>query len=57
MVCSLDGSTMFRDSMTGKALEAYELGFRLASTLIEQGADKLLDEARHQSMTSFEPIL
>jgi hydroxymethylbilane synthase len=57
MVCSLDGSTMLRDSITGKALEAYELGFRLASSLIEQGADKLLDEARHQSMASFEPIL
>lgn len=49
MVSSLDGSTMFRESVSGELSEAESLGRGLAETLISRGADTLLDEAREHA--------
>jgi hydroxymethylbilane synthase len=48
MVGSLDGTTVFRESITGDANDAESLGTRLADRLIEIGARKLLDTTREQ---------
>ncbi len=48
MVGSLDGSIIFRDSITGPAVAADELGIKLAELLISKGADRLLEEDRRQ---------
>ena len=51
LVGSLDGSVMFRETISGTPEEAEVLGTRLAEILIEQGAAKLLDAARAEADT------
>ncbi len=46
LVGSLDGSVVYRESVSGPAAEAAEIGIRLADKLIERGAAKLLDATR-----------
>lgn len=45
-VASVDGSELIRDSMEGEPEQPEELGIRLAERLLEQGADKILEEIR-----------
>ncbi|HTP79192.1 MAG TPA: hydroxymethylbilane synthase [Bacteroidota bacterium] len=47
MVGSLDGKRMVRGSVAGRMEDGTALGVKLAEQLIEQGADKILDEIRH----------
>ena len=51
LVGSLDGSVVFRETISGTLEEAEVLGTRLAEILIEQGAAKLLDAARAEADT------
>ena len=51
MVGSLDGRTVFRERMGGHLEEAETLGTRLAETLIEQGAERLLEDVRASATT------
>jgi len=44
LVASLDGSTIFRDVVTGPPQEAGDLGRILARKLLDEGARKILDE-------------
>jgi hydroxymethylbilane synthase len=46
LVGSLDGKTIFRDSVAGKAASAEDLGISLAERLLARGADDLLRELR-----------
>ena len=46
LVGSLDGKTIFRDSMVGAATAAENLGVALAERLLDRGADALLRELR-----------
>jgi porphobilinogen deaminase len=46
IVGSLDGSVVFRDRLVGRDADVKALGIRLAESLIEKGAAKLLDDAR-----------
>ena len=46
LVGSLDGKTIFRDSMVGAATAAENLGIALAERLLDRGADALLRELR-----------
>ena len=48
MVGSLDGSVVYRDSVTGEAADAELIGSSLAETLISMGAVELLDKSRNQ---------
>lgn len=50
-VASLDGSELLRDRASGAAREAEELGTQLAETLIEAGADRILEAVREQEET------
>lgn len=45
-VASVDGSKLIRDSMEDEPEQPEELGIRLAERLLEQGADKILEEIR-----------
>lgn len=45
-VASLDGSSLVRDSISGKAEEAGEMGMKLAEKLVRSGADKILEDIR-----------
>lgn len=45
-VAAEDGSLLFRDTATGPPEEAESLGVQLAETLIERGADKVLQQIR-----------
>lgn len=45
-VCSLDGQTLIRDSLTGSLVGARDLGLRLADRLIQQGADAIIASIR-----------
>ncbi|HOO72779.1 MAG TPA: hydroxymethylbilane synthase [Spirochaetota bacterium] len=44
LVASLDGNIIFRDRISGGPDEAEALGTKLAETLLEAGAQKILDE-------------
>ena len=44
LVANLDGSRIFRDAIEGPADKAGELGTTLASTLLDAGAQQILDE-------------
>jgi len=44
LVANLDGSRIFRDAIEGPADKAGELGTTLASTLLDTGAQQILDE-------------
>ena len=57
MVGSLDGRTVYRQSLTGEIDEAENLGLRLAETLIEKGARRLLDDARAEAEKSAKAVL
>ncbi len=57
MVGSLDGAIVFRDSITGHAGDADELGIKLAELLISKGADELLREDRRQAETTDEAVI
>jgi hydroxymethylbilane synthase len=52
LVGSLDGSVIYRESIVGTPKEAEDLGVRLAESLIERGAEKLLAESRDQPENS-----
>ena len=43
LVCDLDGQTVFRETLTGPAADAAAIGRGLASQLLEQGAQAILD--------------
>lgn len=49
MVGSLDGGTVYRESVVGKVSDADGLGVRLAEILIGMGADKLLADSRAEA--------
>ena len=57
MVGSLDGSVIFRESISGGTVEAEELGTRLAERLIEKGAAELLEETRIKIESSSEATM
>jgi len=57
MVGSLDGSVIFRESITGGTDEAEELGTRLAEQLIKKGAAELLEETRIKIQSSSEATM
>ena len=57
MVGSLDGSVIFRESISGRTVEAEELGTRLAERLIEKGAAELLEETRIKIESSSEATM
>lgn len=44
MVASLDGQKLIKDTVTGKAENADQIGIELAKLLIEKGADQILAE-------------
>ncbi|HAG81272.1 MAG TPA: hydroxymethylbilane synthase [Cyanobacteria bacterium UBA12227] len=44
IVASVDGKTLVKDSITGKATEAEQLGIELAKSLRQQGAQEILAE-------------
>ncbi len=44
MVASLDGQRLIKDTITGAATEAEQIGIQLAQTLRQQGAKEILDE-------------
>lgn len=44
MVASLDGQKLIKDTVTGKAENAEQIGIELAKLLIEKGADQILAE-------------
>lgn len=44
-VCSLDGTTILRSEIEGPIDEAEKLGLQVAKELLDQGAQKLIDEA------------
>ncbi|NJP11897.1 MAG: hydroxymethylbilane synthase [Leptolyngbyaceae cyanobacterium RU_5_1] len=44
IVASLDGQTLVKDSMTGAATDAEQLGTELAKRMRQQGAQEILDE-------------
>lgn len=46
MIASLDGKVLFRDSLSGSAEKAAELGGALAEALLARGAQKILDDIR-----------
>lgn len=50
MVGSLDGSIVFREQIEGSTAEADNVGFRLAESLIEKGANDLLASNRGQNL-------
>ena len=52
LVADLDGSQIFRATMSGNADETATLGVRLAEELLEQGADKILEKL--QSMDAID---
>ncbi len=54
MVSSLDGRTVYRDTVTDAAENRDALGRRLAESLLERGAGKILDEIYHRSGTGVE---
>ncbi|KAF1084717.1 Porphobilinogen deaminase [Sporotomaculum syntrophicum] len=47
-VFDLHGQTMLRHSITGSAVNAKQLGIRLAEVLIDHGAEKILHQARQE---------
>lgn len=57
MVGGLDGVTVYRESLNGRASGADALGIQLAEILIENGADKLLTETRNESETAAEAVI
>jgi hydroxymethylbilane synthase len=57
MVSSLDGSQMFRRTVSGIVSTAEALGIGLAEDLISMGADKVLIEARSHSIGSEGSVL
>lgn len=46
IVCSLDGKVAIRDKLIGTAVQAEEIGHKLAQKLLSMGADKVLREIR-----------
>lgn len=48
LVASLNGETVLREEITGKAEDAEKLGIELAQKLIAKGADKILHEVRQE---------
>lgn len=54
---SLDGKMIIKDSISGDKRDAAQLGIRLAETLIEKGAGKLLDEIRHTVENTKEAVI
>ena len=46
LVSSLDGTVVFRESISGHSMEADALGLSLAGSLIARGADSVLEDAR-----------
>ncbi|GAX59369.1 porphobilinogen deaminase [Candidatus Scalindua japonica] len=46
VVCSLDGSTIIRDSVEGKVDDYYTMGIELANKLIGRGGRKILDDIK-----------
>jgi hydroxymethylbilane synthase len=57
MVSSLDGSVMFRESLTGRTGDAERTGLNLAELLIEMGAEELLAQARQIMAETTEAVL
>jgi len=57
IVGSLDGRLVFRGWDAGEARDAAQIGTRLAESLIERGADKLLDQARDKAANKAEAVL
>ena len=51
MVASLDGSIVYRDSISGTAANSAALGVKLAESLIANGALELLEQNRAESET------
>ena len=46
MVAALDGAPLFRERLTGEPAEAEQIGYRLAITLADAGADEVLADIR-----------
>ncbi len=46
VVCSLDGKTIIRDSVTGKVDDYNEMGYNLAHKLLAKGGARILEEIR-----------
>ncbi|GAW93602.1 hydroxymethylbilane synthase [Calderihabitans maritimus] len=49
LVASLDGKKLVRSSVTGPRQEAEELGEKLASILLDMGADEILQQVRQET--------
>lgn len=57
MVGGLDGVTVYREALNGRASRADATGIQLAEILIKNGADKLRTETRNEGETAAEAVI